>query len=154
MDNNSKLVTNGNSGGPSAYDPNAPQKANLRKLFHHYIVPQIQDVNQFQEPEDEEQSEQQSTQKEVNSSRSLGGTRSFRVLHNQIVYTSAETSRHILRTNRETYLRMMERLRTMEQKEYTGAQQLCLLRKKRLNYFNYRSRESREETKSMIHAEV
>eukprot|EP01022_Parablepharisma_sp_SALTPOND_P011682 TRINITY_DN1492_c0_g2_i1.p1 TRINITY_DN1492_c0_g2~~TRINITY_DN1492_c0_g2_i1.p1 ORF type:complete len:660 (+),score=34.59 TRINITY_DN1492_c0_g2_i1:57-1982(+) len=117
----------------------ARRKEKLRKLFNRYIIPKGLDIDVEGPLEDSHQA----ISRDLESSRSAGSLNSYRVLHNKIIYASPETSRHILRTNKETYEKMMNRLRSLEQKEYIGAKKRCTLRKQKLNDLNFKVRQTR-----------
>lgn len=147
-----------------------PQDKLLLRLMRGYVSPKAQDVNQFfvpaEEPsrdaDDPDKSGGQSKSKDVanseNNDQSASGSEAERslqrkvlsmsVLHNQLIYPSAETSMKILKANRDVYERMQGILESIERRKYKFAVHSCKAAQRRLNYFNCRVRLSDAETTS------
>jgi hypothetical protein len=122
---------------------------NLSLLFRRYIVPKIENVNQFRSAEQSEESGDPGTNSEMGEGKTLGRVRTYRVLHNQLIYASAATSRRILQSNRQTYERMMQKLQTLEHKKFVQAQRVLRFNKSKMDFLRDRVRAFAPELKCM-----
>ena len=120
----------------------AQNHESLSHLFKSYILPKPQDAGWSKDAIDDSKFQR-------SEGESMSRVSSFSVLHSQIVYPSAKTSKRILEANKKVYERMRNMLENMENKNYNLALSACKLQKQKLNYFNCRVRIADTDYKSI-----
>jgi len=118
------------------------RKEKLKTILNHYIIPKLGEQKNQESSLNFEDSDIKSTNKSLKPSQSVISLRT-KILHNNIIYPSPETSRLILQTNKETYERMMARLKSLEQNEFLSAKTRCQYTKQNLDFFSFRARKIR-----------
>ncbi len=135
---------------------NALEEGNvLQALLHDYVSPnaqQTEDEEQFRTVDfrtPERDKPQTEESKSEPARKTVKRICSMSVLHQHLVYPSAETSMRILRANRQVFERMQNILQGIESNRFRFAVRSCRAKQKRLNYFNCRARLAESDVASI-----